>query len=724
MTWRSFRSFCRKNARRVPYHPEAFLQDAPAKPPQPVFYRVAALAGTAAVLVVAFAAVLLSNLFQPAPGPGFADSSASHDVFPAGVDPAELYTYLAELSYTDKVQPFETERMTAAEQLQYANQVYLREHGASLLQSEILASSLSSAEPFYEEGMGTGVLSLPTAQALLNRLFGPNAKQLSKEETIGSFLSWQDGLITTIDPSRPRNGEDILTVSYSRTAIPPDSSLAQSTLLTAPLFYYVETVQSAEGSITVKTAAFTAADAGAWEVPVDLTSYNRLQSQLRNWRQTHEPNKTALYTFGTENGSLYLVSCRDTVPGTTTNTSSTSGTTESPSTWAPPGWTGPGDPPPLNEPVKWLGQTDPDLFMPLLKATALLGSYDTPVTSEEKQHAVRGLIPFIEVPYIDPEWNIQSVPDVERAALSEKLGIPMGLVVYAMPFDSLNLLAGRYFENLQYNRKDLYPAFRADADDTQLVLDADSDTVYVVIGVTGGRNDVFVVADEQQRETVVQYTILYIDGAQNDVYAPYYAANGYAALQRYFLKTYRFWENSQVLHMDVDYQSGQPRLLSFQYSDMPFGKQKVLVEWAWEFIQAGSADPAARDVADVRVFDAMTRQIKGLYSLFLTEDGVPSDIQYAELMACMTPETLEALEKQGILESKDNQAVDLSLFDLYANDWGRGGVVSAVETDTNTFDVLFRVPDRRVGSYRRFSLTMVLWSDGAYHVASLPKEIK
>ncbi len=721
MTWRSFHSLCRKHAKRVPYHPEAFLQDAPAKPPS-VYYRFAALAGSAAVLVVALAAVLLSNLFQPTfgPGPGYAEASSSNGALPAGVDLAELYTYLAELSYTDQVVAFDARTLPAAGQLQYANQVYLREHGASLLQETNDGSPTTSLQPDESSGeAGTGFIPLSTAQALLDRLFGPNAKQLSEQETIGSFLSWQDGRITAIDPDRSVNG--ILYVRYSRSADPQDSEQIESSLLTAPLFYYIEDLSTTEDAITVKTAAFAPDSPDAWETPVDLESYTRLQSQLRNRRQTCVPIKTALYTFGVENGSLYLVSCRDTVPVTTTSTSSTSGTTESPSTWAPPGWTGPGDPPPLNEPVKWLGQTDPDLFMPLLKATALLGSYNTPVTSEEKQHAVRGLIPFIEVPYIDPEWNIQSVPDVERAALSEKLGIPTGLVVYAMPFDSLNLLTGRYFENLQYNREDLYPAFRADADDTQLVLDADSDTVYVVIGVTGGRNDVFVVADEQQRETVVQYTILYIDGAQNDVYAPYYAANGYAALQRYFLKTYRFWENSQVLHMDVDYQSGQPRLLSFQYSDMPFGKQKVLVEWAWEFIQVGSADPtASRDVADVRVFDAMTQQIKGLYSLFLTEDGAPSDIQYAELMACMTPETLEVLEKQGILESKEDQ----SLLYVYANDWSRGVVLSATETGYNTFDVVFMERDRLVGTYRRFSLTMVLWSDGAYHVASLPKEIK
>lgn len=725
MTWRSFRSFCRKNAKRVPYHPEAFLQDAPAKPPQPVFYRVAALAGTAAVLVVAFAAVLLSNLFQPAPGPGFADSSASYAAFPAGVDPVELYTYLAELSYTDKVQPFEAEKMTAAEQLQYANQVYLREHGASLLQTEILASSLLSAGPSYEESMGTGVLSLPTAQALLNRLFGPNAKQLSKEETIGSFLSWQDGLFTTIVPSRPRDGEDVLMVSYSRTAIPQDSSLTQSSLLTAPLFYYVETVQSTEDSVTVKTAAFAPSDADAWEVPVDLTSYNRLQSQLRNWRQTHEPNKTALYTFGLENGVPYLLSCRDAAPAMTTDTSSAGGTTEPPSVWSPSGWTGPGDPPPVNEPVRWLGKTDPNTFMPLLKATALLSAYSTPFTADEKQHAARGLIPFIEVPYIEPEWNIQAVPAADRVALFEKLGIPEGLVVYAMPFDSLNQLAGRYFETLQYTREDLYPAFRSDADDTQLVLDAESDTVYVVIGATGARNNVFVVADEQQRETVVQYTILYMDDAQDDAYIPYYAAYGYAAVQRYFLKTYRFWENSQVLHMDVDYQSGQPRLLSFQYSEMPFGKQKVLAEWAWNFIQVDSADSSkSRQIGDIHVLEEMTRQLRRFSGFFAAEDGSVPAVRYQDIMACVTEKTILELEKRGYLENVGGEGIVHPWIHLYTNEWGGGRVLIAETTDIDDiFNVVYTVSDFRLARNRTFSVTMERRDDGVYYLASLPQEI-
>ena len=224
MTWRSFRSLCRKNAKRVPYHPEAFLQDAPAKPPQPVFYRVAALAGTAAVLVVAFAAVLLSNLFQPAPGPGFADSSASHDAFPAGVDPAELYTYLAELSYTDEVQPFETERMTAAEQLQYANQVYLQKHGQPLYES----SQVSDANVV--------TLSLSAAQALLDRLFGSNAQKLAEQDDIGSLLSWFDGTITTLYAGRPIAGEDRLTL-FTSTEKSPDSDRVKEKLLALPLFY-------------------------------------------------------------------------------------------------------------------------------------------------------------------------------------------------------------------------------------------------------------------------------------------------------------------------------------------------------------------------------------------------------------------------------------------------------------------------------------------------------
>ena len=109
MTWRSFQKLCRRNAERVPYHPEAFLQDAPSRPPQPLFVRFAALAGTAAVLVVAVAAVLLSSLFRSPSIPAGPDggSALSSPLVPPDVDLLYIYSCLAEMTYTKKVEPFD-----------------------------------------------------------------------------------------------------------------------------------------------------------------------------------------------------------------------------------------------------------------------------------------------------------------------------------------------------------------------------------------------------------------------------------------------------------------------------------------------------------------------------------------------------------------------------------------------------------------------------------------
>ena len=138
MTWRSFQKLCRRNAERVPYHPEAFLQDAPSRPPQPLFVRFAALAGTAAVLVVAVAAVLLSSLFRSPSIPAGPDggSALSSPLVPPDVDLLYIYSCLAEMTYTKKVEPFDAAAMTAAQQLQYANQVYLRQRGEPLFATQ------------------------------------------------------------------------------------------------------------------------------------------------------------------------------------------------------------------------------------------------------------------------------------------------------------------------------------------------------------------------------------------------------------------------------------------------------------------------------------------------------------------------------------------------------------------------------------------------------------
>lgn len=69
MTWRSFQKLCRGNAERVPYHPEAFLQDAPSRAASAFVRPFRGARRHGRVLVVAVAAVLLSSLSVRRPSP-------------------------------------------------------------------------------------------------------------------------------------------------------------------------------------------------------------------------------------------------------------------------------------------------------------------------------------------------------------------------------------------------------------------------------------------------------------------------------------------------------------------------------------------------------------------------------------------------------------------------------------------------------------------------------
>lgn len=716
MTWRSFRSFCRKNAKRVPYHPEAFLQDAPAKPPQPIYYRVAALAGTAAVLVVAFAAVLLSNLFQPAPGPGFADSSASHDAFPAGVDPAELYTYLAELSYTDEVQPFETERMTAAEQLQYANQVYLQKHGQPLYKS----SQVSDANVV--------TLSLSAAQALLDRLFGPNAQKLAEQDDIGSLLSWFDGTITTLYAGHPIAGEDRITL-FTSTEKSPDSDRVKEKLLALPLFYYIEDLSVSGSTITVKTAAFAG---DVWTYPTDSTEYQRLQAQLKSWSRTRKADKQAIYTFGIENGVPYLLSCRD-----ADSSSSTSPTGQlQPNPTSPPVtepvWTNPtSDPPSLLDKVRWTGQSDPDALLPLFHAFSLRGGYKPPESPEDKQTAADYLLVLSgafrgRVEDVKKEWDVRWDKMDDDPETFKRLQIPFESAV-SMPFDSLNLMAEYYFAGLSYERKDLLKTYNEELF-TAILYDAETDRAYLVCPPTGLEPDIYVIAGEEVEGSLVHYTLLRASKYE-DEYSSFYDSYGFAAVQRCLLDSYPFSSTyTSVMRMTVDMQTGRPRVVSLTLEDESAGENlESLLEGARAFVEVEPGDPAATsEMGDARLLSGMNAQIKGM-SVFFTPEGSGGrepEIRYQDLMACATEEVIRDLETGGYLTSVDGKAVAQPISDLYQNDWGRGRVLSASRTDRDDiFQVLYTAPDLRYSKNRRFSFLMKQNADGVFLVASLPQEI-
>ncbi len=718
MTWRSFRLLCRKNAKRVPYHPEAFLQDASAKPPQPVFYRVAALTGTAAVLVVAFAAVLLSNLFQPAPGPGFADSSASHDtdpasvdptsVDPASVDPAELYTYLAELSYTDEVQPFEAKKMTTAEQLQYANQVYLREHGKPLYES----SQVSDANVV--------TLSRSTAQALLDRLFGPNAQKLATKYDIGSFFSWFDGTITTLYPGLATAGEDRLTLFIS-TEKPSNSEQVDKTLLASPLFYYIEDLSISGNTITVKTAAFAG---DVWTYPTDSTEYQRLQSQLKSWSRTRKADKQAIYTFGMENGVPYLLSCRD------ADSSSSTSPTSPPVT--EPVWTNPtSDPPSLLDKVRWTGQSDPDALLPLFHAFSLRGGYKPPESPEDKQTAADYLLVLSgafrgRVEDVKKEWDVRWDKMDDDPETFKRLQIPFESAV-SMPFDSLNLMAEYYFAGLSYERNDLLKTYNEELF-TAILYDAETDRAYLVCPPTGLEPDIYVIAGEEVEGSLVHYTLLRASKYE-DEYSSLYDSYGFAAVQRCLLDSYPFSSTyTSVMRMTVDMQTGRPRVVSLTLEDESAGENlESLLESARAFIEVEPGDPAATsEVGDARLLSGMNAQIKGM-SVFFTPEGSGGpepEIRYQDLMACTTEEVIRDLETRGYLTSVDGKAVAQPISDLYQNDWGRGRVLSASRTDRDDiFQVLYTAPDLRYSKNRRFSFLMKQNADGVFLVASLPQEI-
>lgn len=129
-------------------------------------------------------------------------------------------------------------------------------------------------------------------------------------------------------------------------------------------------------NVVVQTAAFTEEN-GSLSYPTDLSGYNRLQAQLKSRSRTEKPVKQATYTFGSENGTLYLLSCReaDSVTASSPSVQSQPGTTTAPTT--EPVWTNPtSDPPSLLDKVTWKGSYDPEPVMLILSANALNGKLD------------------------------------------------------------------------------------------------------------------------------------------------------------------------------------------------------------------------------------------------------------------------------------------------------------------------------------------------------------
>lgn len=553
MTWRSFNKLCRREAARVPYHPEAITPEASRKPTRPLYIRFAAFAGTAAVLVAAVAVVLLSGLFKPAPQPVGLDGSSD-----PGADLLQIYGLLAETTYTKGVEALDASAMTAAQQLQYANQVSLRQNSAPLF-----------TQGSGPDGQNEAIISLQTAQDLLDRVFGPHAVQLSEQAEIGSFLSWEGDTLARLVPQPSTPGSD-LQVSVAYSAISPDSGG-----LTEALCYYVESVNPAGDRVTVTTAAY--AQDGPASSPGDLAGYQRLQSELAVRRQTEEPVKRAVYTFGADNGAYYLLSCRNAEAETSSSSAGESDPSELPS---------------LLDTVVWTGQTDPEAMLLFPQAATLLKEYQPPVTAEKKQEAALALLAFL---YYAPQEELDMGRVSSGDPVLEALGIPAGAIVWDLPFDSLNRLAALYFEGLEYTREDLAHGFDAEAfdferNDAQLVWDAQTDRVYFVIMATGSPLDSFVIADETVEGTLIRYTILYPDqppsGDIND-----YEAKGFAAVQRYLLETTPFGEGTSVLELSVDTQSGSPRIRSFAFQyDKTADEVAFLVAKAWNLIQVEPSD--------------------------------------------------------------------------------------------------------------------------------------
>lgn len=731
MTWRSFQKLCRRNAERVPYHPEAFLQDAPSRPPQPLFVRFAALAGTAAVLVVAVAAVLLSSLFRSPSIPAGPDggSALSSPLVPPDVDLLYIYSCLAEMTYTKKVEPFDAAAMTAAQQLQYANQVYLRQRGEPLFATQ--PAEASGQEEVVEGETGTAVIPLEEAQALLNRLFGPNAIRLSEQADIESFLSWNTESIFILKPHSPLS--DGLTADYRATK--RSSDFFPSASLTVPLFYYLEKVETVGTNVVVQTAAFTEEN-GSLSYPTDLSGYNRLQAQLKSRSRTEKPVKQATYTFGSENGTLYLLSCReaDSVTASSPSVQSQPGTTTAPTT--EPVWTNPtSDPPSLLDKVTWKGPYDPEPVMLILSANALNGKLDLQFDDPQDKQAVGSFWSILSgafnsrVPLVGPEWGFEWESADMNPAIFERLQIPVywDISVASLPFDSLNRMASHYFVGLRYAREELPTVFTEGPNETQILYDAETDRAYLVTAPTGIEPTVYLIAGVETEGHVVHYTLLSADGWE-DAYSQYYKPYGFAAVQRYLLETFPFSsEHTSISRLSVDMETGQPRFLGHEHIGLAGSKLPSLLEKAREFVDVQPSDSVGTlEGGDPQVLLAIDKAIYGMAG-FCTPEGNDDGmaVRYQDLMACMTTEVIGELEAGGYLTSVDGNAVTRPLLDVYQSDWCGGHVLSVARTDTDgVLDVIYAAPDFRYAKNRRFSIQMRQDENGGYFIASLPQEIK
>ena len=730
MTWRSFQKLCRLNAERVPYHPEAFLQDAPSRPPQPLFVRFAALAGTAAVLVVAVAAVLLSSLFRSPSIPAGPDggSALSSPLVPPDVDLLYIYSCLAEMTFTKKVEPFDAAAMTAAQQLQYANQVYLRQRGEPLFATQ--PAEASGQEEVVEGKTGTAVIPLEEAQALLNRLFGPNAARLSEQAGIEPFLSWDATSILLLNPQPSVSENSSLTADYK--VVDRIADFTRNTFL----FYYIEDIETIGTNVVVQTAAFREEN-GSLSYPTDLSGYNRLQAQLKS--RTEEPYKRATYTFGSENGTLYLLSCREADSATASSppVQSQPGTTTAPTT--EPVWTNPtSDPPSLLDKVTWKGPYDPEPVMLILSANALNGKLDLQFDDPQDKQAVGSFWSILSgafnsrVPLVGPEWGFEWESADMNPAIFERLQIPVNwdisvASVASLPFDSLNRMASHYFVGLRYAREELPTVFTEGPNETQILYDAETDRAYLVTAPTGIEPTVYLIAGVETEGHVVHYTLLSADGWE-DAYSQYYKPYGVAAVQRYLLETFPFSsEHTSISRLSVDMETGQPRFLGHEHIGLAGSKLPSLLEKAREFVDVQPSDSVGTlEEGDPQVLLAIDKAIYGMAG-FCTPEGNDDGmaVRYQDLMACMTTEVIGELEAGGYLTSVDGNAGTRPLLDVYQSDWCGGHVLSVARTDTDgVLDVIYAVPDFRYAKNRRFSIQMRQDENGGYFIASLPQEIK
>ena len=504
------------------------------------------------------------------------------------------------------------------------------------------------------------------------------------------------------------------------------------------LFYYIEDIETVGTHVVVRTAAFSKED-GSLTYPTDLSGYNRLQAQLKNRSRTEEPYKRATYTFGSENGTLYLLSCREAGSATASSPSvqSQPGTTTAPTT--EPVWTNPtSDPPSLLDKVTWKGPYDPEPVMLILSANALNGKLDLQFDDPQDKQAVGSFWSILSgafnsrVPLVGPEWGFEWESADMNPAIFERLQIPVNwdisvASVASLPFDSLNRMASHYFVGLRYAREELPTVFTEGPNETQILYDAETDRAYLVTAPTGIEPTVYLIAGVETEGHVVHYTLLSADGWE-DAYSQYYKPYGFAAVQRYLLETFPFSsEHTSISRLSVDMETGQPRFLGHEHIGLAGSKLPSLLEKAREFVDVQPSDSVGTlEEGDPQVLLAIDKAIYGMAG-FCTPEGNDDGmaVRYQDLMACMTTEVIGELEAGGYLTSVDGNAVTRPLLDVYQSDWCGGHVLSVARTDTDgVLDVIYAAPDFRYAKNRRFSIQMRQDENGGYFIASLPQEIK